>query len=184
MAPKRAYRPSSRLWTGTASAYCRDMPRLFIAVWPPDDVVGELAEMPRPAIDGLRWTRPERLHVTLRFLGQCDEAGVQTALAAADLPEAQVTLGPRVKRLGRSVLVVPAQGLDDLAAAVEAAIARLGLPPADHPFTGHLTVARYKRKPPPGYRPTLEASFAVNEIALVRTEPSGAYTNVQRFELS
>ncbi|MYG76729.1 MAG: hypothetical protein F4189_00005, partial [Acidimicrobiaceae bacterium] len=116
------------------------MPRLFIAVWPPDDVGGELAEMPRPAIDGLRWTRPERLHVTLRFLGQCDEAGVQTALAAADLPEAQVTLGPRVKRLGRSVLVVPVEGLDDLAAAVEAAIARLGLPPADHPFTGHLTV--------------------------------------------
>ena len=159
------------------------MPRLFIAVWPPDDVVRELAEMPRPAIDGVRWTKPERLHVTLRFLGQCDEAGVQDALAAADLPEAQATLGPRVKRLGRGVLMVPAQGLDDLASAVEAAIAQLGLPPADHPFTGHLTVARFKRKPPPGYRPTLEASFTVTEIALVRTEPSGSYTNVQRFAL-
>jgi len=139
--------------------------------------------MPGPATDGLRWTKPERLHVTLRFLGQCDEADVQAALAAAQLPATQATLGPRVERLGRGVLMIPAQGLDDLAAAVEAAIAPVGLPPADHPFTGHLTVARFKRKPPPGCRPTLEASLTVTEITLVRTEPSGSYTNVQRFAL-
>ena len=59
----------------------------------------------------------------------------------------------------------------------------MGLPPPDYPFTGHLTVARFKRKPPPDYRPALEASFAVTEIALVRTEPSGSYTNVKRFTL-
>ncbi|MCY4665631.1 MAG: RNA 2',3'-cyclic phosphodiesterase [Acidimicrobiaceae bacterium] len=159
------------------------MPRLFVAVWPPDEVLRELAGMPRPAIDGLRWTRPERLHITLRFLGQCDEAETVAALAAADLPAARATLGPRAKRLGRGVLMIPAQGLENLASAVETAIARLGLPPADHPFTGHLTVARFKRKPPPGYRPALEASFPVHEIALVRTEPSGSYTNVERFTL-
>jgi len=159
------------------------MPRLFVAVWPPEDVLGELVAMPGPATDGLRWTKPERLHVTLRFLGQCDEADVQAALAAAQLPATQATLGPRVERLGRGVLMIPAQGLDDLAAAVEAAIGPVGLRPADHPFTGHLTVARFKRKPPPGDRPALEASFAVTEIALVRTEPSGSYTNVQRFAL-
>ena len=159
------------------------MPRLFVAVWPPDEVLRELSEMPRPAIDGLRWTKPERLHITLRFLGQCDEAETVAALASEDLPAARVALGPQVKRLGRGVLMIPAQGLEDLASAVEAAIARLGLPLADHPFTGHLTVARFKRKPPPGYRPAVEASFAVNEIALVRTEPSGSYTNVERFTL-
>ena len=164
-------------------SYCQDMPRLFVAVWPPDDVVRELAAMPRPAVDGLRWTRPERLHITLRFLGQCNEAAVQAALAGADLPPARVTLGPRVKRLGRSVLIVPALGLDDLASAVEASTSRLGQPP-DHPFTGHLTVARFKRKPPPGYRLPLEASFAVTDVALVRTEPSGSYTNVERFTLA
>ena len=139
--------------------------------------------MPRPAIDGLRWTKPERLHITLRFLGQCDEAETVAALASEDLPAARVALRPRVKRLGRGVLMIPAQGLDDLAAVVEAAIARLGRPPADHPFAGHLTVARFKRKPPLSYRPTLETSFAVEDIALVRTEPSGSYTNVERFTL-
>ena len=160
------------------------MPRLFVAVWPPDGVLRELAAMPRPAADSVRWTKPGRLHITLRFLGQCDEAAVQDALAAANLPVARATLGPQVRRLGRGILMVPVRGLDDLAATVEAAIAPLGLPPPDHPFTGHLTVARFKRKPPPGYRPALEAPFAVEEIALVRTEPSGSYTNIGRYALS
>lgn len=159
------------------------MPRLFVAVWPPDEVLRELVALPRPAVDRLRWTKPERLHVTLRFLGQCDEAEIQTALSAARLPAARAALGPQVKRLGRGVLMIPVQGLDALATAVEVAISQLGLPPPDHPFTGHLTVARFKRKPPPGYRPSLDASFAVTDIALVRTEPSGSYTNVERFTL-
>ena len=163
------------------------MPRLFVALWPPDDVVQRLAAMPRPAVDGLRWTRPERLHVTVRFLGQCDEAAVEAALAAADLPAARATLGPLVERLGRGVVMIPVRGLDSLAAAVEAAMARIGLPPPDHPFTGHLTVARFKRNPPSGYRPeretSFEASFAATEIALVRTEPSGSYTNVRHYTL-
>ena len=159
------------------------MPRLFVAVWPPEDALRELRAMPRPEMDGLRWTAPERLHVTLRFLGQCNESEVEAALAGADLPAARATMGPRAKRLGRGVLMIPVQGLDDLAAAVEAAVSPAGLPPPDHPFTGHLTVARFKRRPPSGYRPALEASFAVHEIALVRTERSGAYTNVARYGL-
>ena len=164
--------------------YCRGVPRLFIAVWPPDAVLRELAAMPRPVAKGLRWTKPERLHVTLRFLGQCDEAEVRDALAAAGLPAATATLGPRIERLGRGVLMVPIEGLDELATAVEAAIAPLGLPPPGHAFTGHLTVARFKRKLPPDCRPTLKASFPVTEISLVRTEPSGAYTTVERYGLS
>ena len=159
------------------------MPRLFVAVWPPDAVVRELAAMPMPTADGLHWTKPERLHVTLRFLGQCDEAEVRYALAGADLPPATATLGPRVKRLGRGVLMVPVEGLNELAAAVETAIAPLGLPPPDHAFTGHLTVARFKGKPPPRPQPALNASFPVTEISLVRTEPSGTYTTVERYDL-
>lgn len=159
------------------------MPRLFVAVWPPEDVLRELAAMPRPEVDGLRWTAPERLHITLRFLGECNEAEIRAALAEADLTAARATLGPRVKRLGRGVLMIPVRGLDGLTAAVEAAISPMGLPPPDHPFSGHLTLARFKRKPPPGYRPALNASFAVHEIALNRTERSGSYTTVARYSL-
>ena len=38
------------------------MARLFVAVWPPDDVVAELAALPRPDQPGLRWTTPDQWH--------------------------------------------------------------------------------------------------------------------------
>jgi RNA 2',3'-cyclic 3'-phosphodiesterase len=42
--------------------------RLFVALTLPDAVRAALAELPQ-AVPGLTWTRPEQLHVTLRFLG-------------------------------------------------------------------------------------------------------------------
>ena len=69
------------------------MPRLFVAVWSPDEVLRELAAMPRPEVDDLRWTKPERLHITLRFLGQCDEAEATAALRRVSLAPIRVTLG-------------------------------------------------------------------------------------------
>ncbi len=140
--------------------------------------------MPRPDVPGVRWTVPERLHITLRFLGEADESAVGDALETLRLPAVTVTLGPRVERLGRAVLMIPAEGADGLAAAVTAATRHFGQPPPERPFTGHLTVARFKRKPPPGYAPAVKAAFEAREIALVRVERPGAYTNVKRFALA
>ena len=163
------------------------MPRLFVAVWPPDDLVRELAAMPRPALDSLRWTKPERLHITLRFLGQCDEAQATGALCRVSFAPATVKLGPVLRRLGRSVVMLPATGLDGLAAAVTEATSHIGQPPPKRRFTGHMTVGRYRSDPPPGQwppegLPTIDTSFTAAEMALVRVEPSGAYVNVERFE--
>ena len=33
------------------------MTRLFVAVWPPEDVVSTLAALPRPYVPGVRWSR-------------------------------------------------------------------------------------------------------------------------------
>ena len=162
---------------------------MFVALWPPDDVVRELASMPRPAVDGLRWTKPERLHVTLRFLGECDEAEAAAALRRVSFAPTLVTLGPTMQRLGRSVVMIPARGVDDLAAAVTEATSHLSQPPSKRRFTGHMTVARFRRDPspsqwPPEDLPTLDVSFTAPEMALVRVEPSGAYVNVERFALN
>lgn len=147
--------------------------------------------MPRPDIDGLRWTTPERLHVTLRFLGECDETPAVAGLGAVSLAltPARVTLGPSLARLGRSVVVVPAGGLDVIAAAVTKATRHLGQPPTNRRFTGHMTIARFRRdwrlgQWPPAELPTLDATFTASEIALVRVEAGGAYTIVQHFALS
>ena len=48
--------------------------RLFVAVWPPADVVTRVAALPRPDVAGLRWTAPDHWHVTLRFLGSVPAA--------------------------------------------------------------------------------------------------------------
>ena len=54
--------------------------RLFVAAWPPPEVVASLAALPRPDVAGLRWTRPDQWHVTLRFLGHVE--GVEPVVAA------------------------------------------------------------------------------------------------------
>ena len=166
------------------------MPRLFVAVWPPDDLVRELAAMPRPALDGLRWTKPERLHITLRFLGQCDEAEAAEAAEAlrqVSFAPTAVRLGPTLERLGRGVIMLPARGVDELAMSVTDATGHIGQPPPNRPFTGHMTVARYRRNPPSGLwppqgLPTIDARFTASRMSLVRVEPSGAYMTVEQFD--
>ena len=144
--------------------------------------------MPRPEVDGLRWTKPERLHVTLRFLGECDETEAVAALSRVGFPPTPVTLGPTVERLGRGVVMFPARGVDGLAASVTEATDRIGQPPPKRRFTGHMTVARFRRDPPSGQwppegLPTFDASFTASDMALVRVESSGAYVDVEQFAL-
>ena len=165
------------------------MARLFVALWPPDKLVRAMASVRWPTVDGLRWTRPERLHVTLRFLGECDTADAVAALRQVSFPPVEVTLGPTLARLGRGVVMVPARGADALAAAVAESTRNVGQPPPRRRFTGHMTVARFRRDPPSGVwppeeLPALSASFTASEMALTRVEPSGAYVNVGCFTLT
>jgi 2'-5' RNA ligase len=117
--------------------------RLFVAVWPPPEVLDEIAGIARPAAPGVRWTTADQWHVTLRFLGEMETPGpVVDALTAVALPSADGILGEVVQRLGRGVLCVAVDGLDSLAGAVTSATAAIGRPPEPRPFHGHLTIAR------------------------------------------
>lgn len=182
---------ASRRARGLRWPYCGVMARLFMAVWPPRDVIDALGDLPRPSLPGVRWTAAGRLHVTLRFFGDVAEGAhegavmeaVEGALAGERLGQVDVRMGPGVERLGRGVLVVPARGLEGLAARFAGATAHVGQPPPDRPFRGHVTVARYRGEPPDGYAPPFGARFAVTEIALVRSHPPGTYTDVATFAL-
>jgi len=124
------------------------MPRLFVAVWPPAEVLDLIEALPRPERPGVRWTRRDQWHVTLRFLGSSveDAAPVAAALQGmeAGVVPVEAVLGPAVVRLGRGVVCVDVAGLDAVAAAVVEATAGFGQPPDDRPFHGHLTLARLK----------------------------------------
>jgi 2'-5' RNA ligase len=154
--------------------------RLFVAVWPNDDVLGRLCDLPRPEHRGLRWTTSDQWHVTLRFLGAvADIEGGKVALARLEsVPRATAVAGPTVERLGRGILCLPVAGLDRLARAVLAVTAAIGEPAGDRPFKGHITLAR--AKPGVAIGPLAGGSFSatwpVEEITMVAsdTRPDGA----------
>ena len=142
------------------------MTRLFVAVWPPAHVVDALAGLV-PARPGLRPVPPHQLHVTLRFLGDADAGEVVARLDGVALAAATAVLGPAIRRLGPSAVVVPVSGLDALAAAVRDATGDLGEPAG--PFRGHLTLARLRRgtrRDDLVGRP-VGGSFDVDEVLLV-----------------
>jgi RNA 2',3'-cyclic 3'-phosphodiesterase len=155
--------------------------RLFVAVWLPPALIGGLRNLDRPVRPGLRWTTEDQWHVTLRFLGQVDcELDLMAALdAAAGRSEAvTATLGPRPTALGDRVWVLPANGLDGLAAAVREATRELVPVTGRRPFRGHVTLARTRRPGSLAGLPPAEVAGAwtVDSMTLVssRLHPDGA----------
>lgn len=147
------------------------MARLFIAVWPPEDVLDAVAALPRPDEPGVRWLPRAQWHVTLRFLGEADPEVAAAALARVEAAPVEVVLGPQVSRLGRFVVCLPARGLEPVAAAVGAATAAIGQPPDPRPFNGHLTLARLRHRGACGVTGTpFTASFTARAVHLVRSE--------------
>jgi 2'-5' RNA ligase len=127
--------------------------RLFVAIWPPPEIVARLELLDRPARPDVRWTAPAQWHITLSFLGDAvDLDDAKDGLARAGLAWKERTLaeaGPATACFGRSVLYVPIHGLLALAKLVQTT-----LPPriersralrAAPSFTGHLTLARGRR---------------------------------------
>ncbi len=145
------------------------MARLFVAIWPPDDVLDRLADIERPKDQGVKWVPQENLHITLRFLGDADEDDVAARLDETLLPAASAVVGPAFDLLGERSLISPVAGVDELADAVRQALRGLGTEPERRRFQGHITVARLARRARPrrsaGRR--FDATFAVTEVALV-----------------
>jgi 2'-5' RNA ligase len=159
-------------------------------VWPPDDILDRVAALERPAITGLRWTRADQWHVTLRFLGEADVAPVTGALEGVDVPAPRAQLGPAVGRFDDRILHVPVRGLEVLAQAVVAATAGLGRPPEERPFRGHLTLARVAKNARVDLRrlagAPLEGSWDATSFCLVESKlsPAGSrYEVVEQFGL-
>jgi 2'-5' RNA ligase len=163
------------------------MARLFIAVWPPEDVAAELSSLHRKDQRGVRFVDPDNWHITLRFFGEADPDEVIDALDGVALAPARARLGPAVDVIAERALVVPVDGLDELAEIVNERSSHIGEPPRKR-FVGHLTLARVKaRAPMPRTLGALvSAEFDVDEIALVqsRLDPAGArYHTIETWSL-
>jgi RNA 2',3'-cyclic 3'-phosphodiesterase len=160
------------------------MTRLFVAIWPPDDLLELLADVERPRDPGVKWLPPENLHVTLRFLGDADEDDVVERLDAVLLPAATAVVGPAFDLRSERSIMLPVAGLDDLAVVVDSALHGVGTANERRRFVGHLTMARLARQARPersvGRR--FDAEFEVHEVALVAstlTDAGSIYETVR-----
>jgi 2'-5' RNA ligase len=184
--------------------------RLFIAIEIPEEIKQKMADVQRRLRDtdvDAGWTRPEGIHLTLKFLGEILESKVPDIMGA--LTRAVGGTGGfrlAVERVGTfpspknaRVVWVGVSGdverLMNLQTAVEDAMAELGMERDDRPFTPHLTLGRIKYlRSKEKWLNVLEeikniklAGFDVKAVALMKSElkRTGAeYTEMGRVELS
>jgi len=135
------------------------MIRLFVAIELPEDVRESLSHL-QAGLPGARWTPPENMHLTLRFIGEVQEPAVDEigealwriraegfSLALKGLGK----FGGESKRSPARTLFVgvePNRALSDLASRIEQSIVDAGFPPETRKFHAHITLARLKDTPP------------------------------------
>jgi RNA 2',3'-cyclic 3'-phosphodiesterase len=127
------------------------MPRLFTGLEIPSALAGELA-MLRGGLSGARWIDAENYHLTLRFIGDIDEAtarDVRSCLERIRLPPFTVTIeglssfgGAKPRALIARAKPVPR--LVELQAQQDRLIRRTGVPPEGRKFIPHVTLARLR----------------------------------------
>jgi 2'-5' RNA ligase len=131
------------------------MTRLFAALSLPHALRTHLSLL-RSGIPGARWVPAEELHLTLRFIGEVDSHIENDVQSALQMIRAKA-VGVSVEGVGQFgdkkphalwAGVKPAEPLLRLAAKIEQALQRTGLPPETRRYTPHITLARLKEAAP------------------------------------
>lgn len=182
--------------------------RLFVALEVPAALKENLAALLkalRAVSPETRWVHTANIHVTLKFIGEVPEtklADIRGALAGvrSEQPVRLDSRGlgffpnekhPRVFWAG----IVASPNLKTLAADIDAATEKLGIPREQRPFSPHLTLARFEsRRLPEKLRATIQefserdfGSLCTGQFHLIESKlkPSGAeYTTVESFSFA
>ena len=183
--------------------------RLFIALETPAavrEVLARTVAQLRNVDADVRWEAEEKLHATMKFLGDTPEAlleavlaGVdRTASATAPLTITYTGLGffpsPRQPRIIWAGMLEPVGALADFHARIETSMGALGFPEESRAFHPHVTLGRVNG---PRGTATLRARvetctfdqppITLLEVALIKSDlrPSGSvYTILKRISLS
>ncbi len=179
--------------------------RTFIAIEIPEEIKSALAALQnelRRTAAVVSWTKPENIHLTLKFLGEieeqklgqieraCLETAAETASFTLNLSDAGVFPHHKQPRVIWVGLGGETASLTDLQSRLDQRLSALGFERETRPFQAHLTIGRVKA--PKGsrelmaqlinYRPPA-LSFVVAEIVLMRSQlhPAGSiYTPLAR----
>ncbi|GGD00519.1 RNA 2',3'-cyclic phosphodiesterase [Aquisalinus flavus] len=175
------------------------MPRLFVAFGLPQTLRDSLA-LTRGGLERARWVDPSDYHVTLRFIGDVNNADADRLAGSLEMVEAEAfTAGmdvygsfggdkPRIAYLG--VFQDPA--LVSLQQKVEIACRTAGFEAEARKFTPHITIARLGKTRPgdlaawlSSRMPPVPSSFRVDSFSLysARTGGGGPYHPVVDYPL-
>ncbi len=132
------------------------MYRLFVAIDLPKEVKEAVVGIAGRELTGARFVPREQLHLTLRFIGDADEAQYQAIkkelgkvkghsfyLSLKEVGHFPPGRRPRVLWVGMEESV-PLHGLQE---EVERALVGIGVPPEERGFSPHITIARLKETP-------------------------------------
>jgi 2'-5' RNA ligase len=157
-----------------------EMFRLFIALPVPDAIKTELEILQRQLReqlphDSMRWTRPEQIHLTLKFLGDVSSDKLPDLSAAvAEACRAFPPLHLHAERIGffpqiRFPRVVWAWVHDDrqqlplLHSAINEATRPFTAQPEEKEFTGHLTLGRTRNLKSPQARLLAKIAYELTD---------------------
>jgi RNA 2',3'-cyclic 3'-phosphodiesterase len=131
--------------------------RLFVALDLNEEIRGALRDLIailKPLGATARWSRPEGMHVTLKFIGHVDFPKLGAIRATLATVRSTASVQMRVRGVGffpdeRRPRVLwcgidASANLAPLAAEIERRLEPLGIPREDREFTPHLTLARLK----------------------------------------
>lgn len=133
--------------------------RCFVAIELEDALrkpLVRLLEERLPANRNVRWATPAQLHLTLKFIGEIEPEQVpeiQVALAGVgptfapfsiQLTEYGVFPNPARARVFWVGVRDAGEECGRLAAAIDAALAKVGIPAEERPFKPHITLGRLK----------------------------------------
>ena len=177
--------------------------RTFVAVFPPPEVQEALhrAALALPSSEAFRLTAPEKIHLTLKFLGEVPEktlVQIKESLGPAcedHEPFEVETSGFGVfpsKRRARILWAGVGEGsgqLRDLARDVESALATVGFEREARSYVPHITLGRTRGRPvgfDAGGKRAPALRFRVGALDLARSVPGGGgvtYSSLATYSL-
>lgn len=155
----------------------------------------------------VRWVRAGNMHITLKFLGEVDEASIPSIVEAT---RHAVTPFPAMKLTIEGLGVFPnhelpqvvwfgvkgdTETMREMEHALSLSLTGFGFPPEDRPFVGHLTIGRVKSANARGKIARLVRQYhryyigdtVASEVALYEsrlTMEGAVYTKLESFPLT
>jgi 2'-5' RNA ligase len=182
------------------------MTRLFVALKIPDDIKKKIFEFRNEILPGwgkYRWEKEEKIHLTLKFIGEVDENKIEKISQSLNFIENYFKFECSFSRFGfffkRGTAKILWIGLSTdnslfkLVDEINSNLEKLSIPKDERKFKAHITLLRLKNKVPENFVKGFEEfripkiNFIADEAALIKSEllsDSSKYTEIRDYRLT